>query len=338
MTRPPSIAEWPMGWWAACRSRDLRRRPLAVTIHGTPIVLFRADDGTAAAIEDRCPHRMAPLSAGRVRKDTIECPYHGWRFDGLGRCAAIPGLGDQEKADRPSRRLGAARLCEQDGLIWLGGGDAPPHRGPMAGRPGSHAVLWRTEARGTLADVAENFLDGCHTHFVHAGLIRTESARRKVVARVHRLPDRVEIEYLGEGKQSGVISRFLERERASSFGRFILPGVAELEYRSPRGTELTITACLAPAEADRIAVHARIAVPGGPLLGRIKQAVLAPLFRLALRQDAGIVRLQTETIRRWGGARFVSTRLDVMRPHMERLLAEGVRPGLDASHEVELFL
>ncbi|HLO77185.1 MAG TPA: Rieske 2Fe-2S domain-containing protein [Magnetospirillum sp.] len=337
---PPSVAQWPAGWWAVCRSRDLRRKPLAITVHGTPMALFRGESGHVGAVEDRCPHRMVPLSAGRIRGDTLACPYHGWRYDAGGCCTAIPGFAEGEQPDRPARRLPAVETREQDGLVWVGASadGALPYRGPLADRPGCHSFAWRTQAWGRLADVAENFLDGFHTHFVHAGLIRTESARRRVTARVRRQSDRVETEYLGEGKQSGVISRLLERDRATSFGRFILPGVAELEYRSPRRTELTITAYFTPAEAGAFTVNAVIATPGGPLLGRLKQAVITPLFRLALRQDADIVRLQTDTIARWGGPRFVSTRLDVMRPHMERLLSDGPVAGLDSCHESELWL
>ncbi|HVI92999.1 MAG TPA: Rieske 2Fe-2S domain-containing protein, partial [Anaeromyxobacter sp.] len=54
-------------WFVACRATALRDRPLAATIQGIPLVLFRGADGRPAALEDRCPHRNAPLTAGRVR-------------------------------------------------------------------------------------------------------------------------------------------------------------------------------------------------------------------------------------------------------------------------------
>jgi phenylpropionate dioxygenase-like ring-hydroxylating dioxygenase large terminal subunit len=283
---------------------------------------------------------MVPMSAGRLRQGELECPYHGWRYDASGCCKAIPGMVD-EPSDHPARRLACASVQERNGLIWVT--KAPdsagaPYLGPLAEQDGQFPVIWKTEAAGNLADVAENFLDGFHTHYVHAGLIRKEGGRRQVTARIHRTHDRVQIEYVGEGKQSGIISQWFEKERASSFARFILPGVAELEYTSPERTELTLTAYFTPSQGDRFLVHAVVALRGGPLLGRLKQLVLAPFFALALWQDQKIVRLQRETIRRWGEPKFVSTRLDVMRPHMERLLKDGPQPGQDVRHETALFL
>jgi phenylpropionate dioxygenase-like ring-hydroxylating dioxygenase large terminal subunit len=341
MNAPASISQWPGGWWAGCRSEDLGRKPRAASVNGTPVVLFRTADGAVAAIEDRCAHRMAPLSAGRTKRGTIECAYHGWRFDAAGRCAAIPGLGSGELADHPTRRVPAARTYEAGGLVWLSGSveASEPYRGSLADAAACHTFVWRTQVRGALVDIAENFLDGFHTHFVHAGLIRNESTRQKVLARVHRLPDRVEIEYLGEGKQNGWISQLLERDRTTTVARFVRPAVAELEYRSSRRIELTITAYFTPAGDDTVTVHAVLAVPGNAFTGRLKQAVITPLFLLALRQDRRIVELQRNSIARWGGERFTSTRLDLMRPHIARLLEPDPLPAdLDAVHEVDLLL
>ena len=73
-------------WFIACRSSQLRRRPLARTVLGRPLVLFRPGPGQAAALVDRCPHRNVPLSHGRVAGGRLACPYHGWEFDRQGIC------------------------------------------------------------------------------------------------------------------------------------------------------------------------------------------------------------------------------------------------------------
>jgi len=136
-----------------------------------------------------------------------------------------------------------------------------------------------------------------------------------------------------------LISRMFERERTTTFARFDRPAVAELENRSPKRTELTITAYFTPAADDSVAIFALMSVPGNALLGRLKETVISPFFWLALRQDHRIVELQRASIARWGGARFTSTRLDVMRPHIARLLESGALvPGTDAVHEEELLL
>ena len=66
-------------WYVACQSKELRKKPLARTVVGLPLVLFRDAEGRAQALLDRCPHRNAPLSLGRVTNEgRLECAYHGW--------------------------------------------------------------------------------------------------------------------------------------------------------------------------------------------------------------------------------------------------------------------
>ena len=76
-------------WHAVALSRKVGTRPHRVMLDGQPFVLFRSGKALHC-LTDRCPHRFAPLSQGRVIDDAIECPYHGWRFDGGGRCRSMP--------------------------------------------------------------------------------------------------------------------------------------------------------------------------------------------------------------------------------------------------------
>src|SRR5437660_4882280 len=87
--RPPMFVRnaWYIGAWAD----ELGAQPLARRICNEPVVLFRDAAGKAAALADRCCHRAAPLSMGKVVEDGLECGYHGLTFDGSGRCVRIPG-------------------------------------------------------------------------------------------------------------------------------------------------------------------------------------------------------------------------------------------------------
>ncbi|WP_052245519.1 Rieske 2Fe-2S domain-containing protein [Halocynthiibacter namhaensis] len=76
-------------WHPVLRASKLKKKPRAVTFEGEKLVLFRTLNGVSA-IADRCPHRSASLSKGRVIDGTVECPYHGWRFNGKGVCTHIP--------------------------------------------------------------------------------------------------------------------------------------------------------------------------------------------------------------------------------------------------------
>ena len=80
-------------WYIAATARDVGRGPIARTVLGEPLVLFRDPDRRPVALLDRCLHRNMALSAGRVADGCIECPYHGWRYDSRGRCVQVPSLG-----------------------------------------------------------------------------------------------------------------------------------------------------------------------------------------------------------------------------------------------------
>ena len=73
-------------WWDEV-GRDLSPR----TILDENMVLFRKQDGTPVALEDRCAHRRLPLSAGRLNGDAVECGYHGLVYDCTGSCIKVPG-------------------------------------------------------------------------------------------------------------------------------------------------------------------------------------------------------------------------------------------------------
>src|SRR5262249_11640443 len=85
---------FPRRWWyPVARSSEVGRRPLAVTLMDSPLVVFRDARGAPAVLLDRCEHRNYPLSLGRVTGDgVLECGYHGWSYDGSGHCVRVPGL------------------------------------------------------------------------------------------------------------------------------------------------------------------------------------------------------------------------------------------------------
>ena len=322
-------------WQAVALSRDLGRRPLRLMFEGAPVVLFRTGDGIAA-LYDRCPHRQVPLSGGRVIGQEIECPYHGWRFDGEGLCTAVPGhLG-------PPPRVKVARFAaaEAHGAIFLsrsGAGPVPdPH--PLAGGRIVQRVV-RSTAQSTLLDVAENILDATHTHYTHKGLLRGLSSRRHAVAvRITGGPDHVEAVYTGEDRQEGLISRMLEGGRTKTVGRFRAPGIAELEYWGPDGMVLTTSFHLrqsAPGTVDGIGWLA------GPLNGpldRLKALAFVPLFRIALRQDQRVLAASSENARHAPERPPVLGPLDFLRADIARICAG--EPPLAATapqdHVIEL--
>jgi phenylpropionate dioxygenase-like ring-hydroxylating dioxygenase large terminal subunit len=79
-------------WYVAAWDHEVRRLSgLRRIVLGEPLLLYRKADGKPVALEDRCCHRQAPLSNGRIRGDLVECGYHGLVYDPSGRCVEIPG-------------------------------------------------------------------------------------------------------------------------------------------------------------------------------------------------------------------------------------------------------
>lgn len=107
-------------WYVAAWSGEVGGNLLARTILEVPMVLFRKADGGVAALLDRCPHRLLPLSKGSLRGDTIECGYHGLTFDCSGRCVRAPG---QDRIP-PAARVQSFPVAEHLGMVWVWPGDA----------------------------------------------------------------------------------------------------------------------------------------------------------------------------------------------------------------------
>ena len=91
-------------WYPVLGSRELGRKPVAKTRFGRRLVFWRDGEGRAACVEDRCAHRGAALSLGRVSDGAIECPFHGFRFAPDGACVRVPVEGSEE-----FRRLAESR-------------------------------------------------------------------------------------------------------------------------------------------------------------------------------------------------------------------------------------
>ncbi|MCA9079916.1 MAG: aromatic ring-hydroxylating dioxygenase subunit alpha [Planctomycetaceae bacterium] len=324
-------------WFVACLAGELRSRPFSRTVLGTPIVLFRGQ-GKIVALLDRCPHRNVPLSAGKVIGDCVQCPYHGWQFDSTGACVHRPGVIDA--APQPIA-VTEFPVVEQGGQVWInldpGATHSPPSR-PWHADPAFGHFHWIDSVEATFADAIENLLDGTHTPFVHSGLVRSASQQQRFSAIVRVKPDYVEAEYLNEGKQSGWISQLFERDRAASYGRFVPPCVAELEYTSQRGTEFVLNAHFTPESPTRLRVYSTVSLRKTLVPMFLKRLLVTPLFRRVLNQDRHILEQQQANIHRFGQAEYTSWDADLLRGFIDHWLRTGILPVMDEERRVEFEL
>ena len=306
-------------WLIACQSCEVKTEPYACKVLSTPIVLFRNSNNVIALL-DSCPHRNAPLSRGKIVNGNIECPYHGWQFGKGGECQKIPGL--HKTSMSSSRNARSIEAKEKYGFVWvkLSSSTHEIHPPRFLDNNSHHSFILPFEVSGSIVNILENFLDGTHTHFVHRGLVRREGKRQEITATIKRGQDRVEVKYTGEDKQSGIISRLFEKNRKESCGRFVLPSIAELEYQSNSGPELTIVAYVTPISRFSHKVHAVVSIKRGVIPGAVKQWLITPFFNKALKQDLSILELQHQNVQSFRKENFISTEIDLIRPHIIFLL------------------
>jgi phenylpropionate dioxygenase-like ring-hydroxylating dioxygenase large terminal subunit len=168
-------------WYFAALSADIRRGSLKRhEILGQPVMLGRSPDGELVALRDICPHRAAPLSAGRFVREpggeaSVECPYHGWRFGADGGCRAIPSLTEGQAFDLGRIRTGRFPVMESQGLvfIWMPGpgreaaepSEPPPRFPGVVGGPPK--LVLRLDLAAHIDHAVVGLMDPAHGPFVH---------------------------------------------------------------------------------------------------------------------------------------------------------------------------
>lgn len=160
-------------WFIACPSSRLSgKEPRAVTVLGEHLVVYRDGDGKAHALEDRCCHRGVQLSLGRITKDgRIACGYHGWEYDGSGRCVHVPSLCSGTPVPK-GFCVRSFPCAEQDAYIWVWMGESAPDAQAPAPIRSFSRHPWRqgtVEASCRAEFLVENILDSSHVPFVHKG-------------------------------------------------------------------------------------------------------------------------------------------------------------------------
>jgi phenylpropionate dioxygenase-like ring-hydroxylating dioxygenase large terminal subunit len=163
-------------WQCAAWSDELGERPLGRLLLCRRLVLFRDAGGAARAIGARCPHRGADLARGRIVDGCIECPFHGWRFEGDGRCARVPAQPAALKIP-PQARVPALPTVERDGTVWVWTGAEIPREGPLADPPAAAGPNVRRLffapqlVDAPILQALENAFDKAHVPFIHRGTL-----------------------------------------------------------------------------------------------------------------------------------------------------------------------
>lgn len=290
-------------WYLAALSAELKKGAMLRRIlFGEPLVIGRTKDGAAFALSDICPHRAAPLSAGRLCDvggvAAVTCPYHAWAFRAAdGKCASVPALASDDARDPSSIGVKAHALYEANGLVWLYRGEgaaeiAPPDIGlPASFRPKTVTLV---EAQGPFDEAVIGLVDPAHTPTVHKQWWWREGAAR------HDKTKRIEPTALGfkmpahRPSSNTRIYKFIGGAPTTEI-EFRLPAL-RLEHISNGKRRILGLTAMTPAETNRTRIAHIIFWDFALLdLARPLAQSMADDF---LAQDGAILSLQNENLKR----------------------------------------
>ena len=203
----PEKSAFPLNaWYAAAYDVELGRHLLARTICNLKMVLFRKTDGSVAALEDACWHRLVPLSLGRLEGDELVCGYHGLVYNAQGRCTHMPS----QETLNPSACVRSFPLVERHRFVWVWPGD--PAKADPALVPDMH---WNDDPQwagdGKLIHVkcdyrlvVDNLMDLTHETFVHGSSIGQRAVAEAPFVATH-------------GDRTATVTRWMENIEAPPF-------------------------------------------------------------------------------------------------------------------------
>ena len=176
-------------WYPVGRSEEItHEKPYHAKILRLPFVAFRDQDGKAHVLSDTCIHRGGSLSAGKINGNCIACPYHGWEFDGEGKCAKLPSLAGVKPP--PRAKVDSHPVQEKYGIVFAFLGDLPEEERPPLYEIEEYGTPeWKTQTyvlnlKAYYERSMENGMDPIHNEFVHplqgAPMLSPEKQREPV--------------------------------------------------------------------------------------------------------------------------------------------------------------
>lgn len=333
-------------WYIVAFAKDLPiGTPLARRVCDQPIVVFRTEDGTPAALEDRCSHRAMPLSAGgHCSGSTIRCPYHGIEFRNDGVCVNVPG----QTTIPPAASIRAYPIVEQDSLIWIWPGEADKADASLIPAYEFHndpdwvwdRLVFEFDASADL--VIDNLMDMSHITFVHDAVINGDpSAHTNAQMTVERTNRGVQVirhmadsepppQYQMGGAFKGRIDRWQEFEFVPGMTRFWTggtdAGTGAFEGRREGGVQLRHVHAITPKGPQSCYYHMSLArnfkLDDPELTAKLMEGARVTIYV----EDRPIIEAQQARILEDPDRPFVDIRADAgglqVRRLLKRLMAE----------------
>lgn len=313
------------GWYVIARSAEIKKgKPVSKTIMEFPLVVWRKSNGEVNVLTDRCLHRNAPLSEGKVVHDCVVCPYHGWAFNGDGQCTEIPSEGPN--TDRiPKHKIESFPVIERYDLIWVWMGldtepNIEPFEMPQFSGKGWNNYYMETDFEHGITDLVENFMDVPHTVFVHKGWFR-DRKQICIKANVERTPNSVLVTYEQGNDTISFSSKLLNPKNLpmKHTDNFYMPNTTRVDYVfGEMERAFIITSTCTPIRPNLTRVYTLITYNFG-ILNPLAKLFLPWYTKKVIIQDVEIMKMQADNIAKFGEKDYRSTKVDTMHLYIESL-------------------
>ena len=290
-------------WYFAALGADLKTGKLQRhEILGQPILLGRDHQGGVYALRDICPHRAAPLSAGRLTAaNQIECPYHGWMFRTDGVCAAIPSLVSEQEMDVSRIRVRRYPCVESQGLVFLWmASDAHHDREPDQPPPtfegivgGAPKMIDRMAFDAHIDHAVVGLMDPAHGPYVHQQWWWRSKSHQLEKAKAFE-PREAGFAMASHSPSSNSRAYKLLGGKPETEITFRLPGLRWEHVKVGSRQVLSLT-CLTPVNEAKTRIT-QVIWSDHPVFGVLKP-IIAMGARAFLRQDGDMVNLQNQGLR-----------------------------------------
>ena len=316
-------------WYVVAQSEQLKNNAvLGRTVLDEWLAIFRDKTGKPVALRDCCLHRNSRLSAGSVQNGQLQCPYHGWKYNGAGK-ALVPAEGETTCA-KSVRQAQQYNTQEQDGYIYvrLARSDTQPFSMPHYQSPGWSTVRVINRFQSSVTNCAENFIDIPHTASVHPGIFR-QTKQQQLQMTVVRQQGEVSATYRNETTNLGWYRRFLNPKgrEIRHIDRFYMPNITHVEYDISPTRRCFITSQSVPETETSTLVYTDVTFNYG-IWNLLARPFVHWTAQRIIQQDQVALQLQQQTISKYG-QRFSHTPVDTIHVFVESIrsaIAQGKDP------------
>lgn len=211
---------------------------------GRRLTMFKNSKGKMTALEDVCPHRGAKLSAGTVRDGCIECPYHGWKFDGEGRLVSVPTT----KKIPKNSDVRQYQLEELYDFVWNVPPDSKvsPPIYKLLEDPKWNRVSGSEEVTGNWIDWVANSTDISHINYVHNFGNEKNGTVDEVT--VEEYPDRVICRAYVRPKAANILAAPIQVKRSLIEVEFVYPNTTIIHIKLKKPYEFVTYTTITPLD------------------------------------------------------------------------------------------